>query len=141
MLFKLLSLILYAIVAIASLVFAGLYLFRKKLMPYHLEAIDKKWEDIDPKYRIIFMALFRMTGLGFLMGAFLILSQFYVFWTYDLMRIQVSTLIFTYSMIFWIITFFITSRARKKSQANIPANGCLIAIIITGLGYLLSWFA
>lgn len=54
---------LYALATIATLLIGLLYAMRSRVMPYHLEALESPWEDIDPKYQFMLRAL--LNGGGF----------------------------------------------------------------------------
>ena len=52
--------------ALAGLLFAGLYLFRPAFMPYHEIAVGRPWNELEPGYRMVVLALMRVSGGGFL---------------------------------------------------------------------------
>lgn len=54
---------LYALASIATILIGLLYASRPRVMPYHLEALETTWEDIDPKYQHMLKAL--LNGGGF----------------------------------------------------------------------------
>jgi hypothetical protein len=47
-------------------VFGFLYLFSTQFMPYHAVAIGASWNDLTPAYRVLFLALIKAVGAGFL---------------------------------------------------------------------------
>lgn len=51
---------------IISGVFGLVYIFSPKFMPYHAVAIGTDWESLAPAYRILFLALMKSAGAGFL---------------------------------------------------------------------------
>lgn len=53
----------YAIATIATILFGLVYATRKQIMPYHLEALETTWEEIDTKYQ--FMLRMLLNGGGF----------------------------------------------------------------------------
>lgn len=49
-----------------------LYASRSKVMPYHLEALQTEWDDIDPKYQFMLLALLNGGGyFGIATGMFM----------------------------------------------------------------------
>lgn len=49
--------------------FGLIYLFRSEFMPYHAVAVGKSWTEVDPAFQILFLALMKVTGGGFLASA------------------------------------------------------------------------
>ena len=53
----------YAIATVLTILIGLLYATRRKIMPYHLEALETTWEAIDAKYQ--FMLLKFLNGAGY----------------------------------------------------------------------------
>lgn len=53
----------YAIATALNILIGLLYAMRKQIMPYHLDALETTWDDIDSKYQ--FMLLKLLNGGGF----------------------------------------------------------------------------
>jgi hypothetical protein len=71
--FKIIPIILYAIVGVVSLAMAMKNLFSTKLLPFQEEAANKKWDEIDNTLKLVILTLLRLAGLGFLIIAILLL--------------------------------------------------------------------
>ena len=54
---------LYMLAAIATVLIGLLYASRRTVMPYHLEALETSWDEIDAKYQFLLKAL--LNGGGF----------------------------------------------------------------------------
>jgi len=64
---------LYLIVTLAMLLIGGVYAARKRVMPYHLEALERRWEEIDPKTQFMLKALLNGAGyFGLCSGLFML---------------------------------------------------------------------
>ncbi len=57
---SIISLTCFIIVMLIGLLFAGMYLFRKKFMPYHADAVGKSWNELDREIRVLIIALMRV---------------------------------------------------------------------------------
>ena len=60
------SVTLYLGGSLALLVFALRYYLKPTVMPYHLVAMGKHWEELEPGTRIILLALMRCAAAGYL---------------------------------------------------------------------------
>lgn len=69
-----LSFSLYLIVTLAMLLIGGVYATRKTVMPYHLNALESRWEDIDPKTQFMLKALLNGGGYFGLCAGLLMLT-------------------------------------------------------------------
>jgi len=58
------SAILYWVVAAVSLIMGSIYLFSPEFMPYHAAAIGLQWGELEPTTQILFSALLRLAGGG-----------------------------------------------------------------------------
>lgn len=57
-----LSFWLYALATLATILIGLLYASRPRIMPYHVEALETPWEEIDPKYQFLLKALLNGGG-------------------------------------------------------------------------------
>lgn len=57
-----LSFWLYALAIIATILIGLLYASRPRIMPYHVEALETPWEEIDPKFQFLLKALLNGGG-------------------------------------------------------------------------------
>ena len=66
---KIICIIIFWITTIAGFIFAAMYLFRPEFMPYHEVAIGKPWNEMNEEYRVLIIALMRVSGGGWLATA------------------------------------------------------------------------
>ena len=63
---------LYGAGTLCTILIGVLYASRSKVMPYHLEALETEWDDIDPKYQFMLLALLNGGGyFGIATGMFM----------------------------------------------------------------------
>ncbi|MEL6857912.1 MAG: hypothetical protein AAFO74_05965 [Pseudomonadota bacterium] len=63
---------LYSAATLCTLLIGILYAFRSKIMPYHLQALETEWDEIDPKYQFMLLALLNGGGyFGIATGLFM----------------------------------------------------------------------
>ncbi|HSR31012.1 MAG TPA: hypothetical protein VLY63_10640 [Anaerolineae bacterium] len=60
------ALVCYGISAFVGMLFGVIYLIRPRFMPYHSEAVQSSWTDLDQNMRILILALMRVSGAGLL---------------------------------------------------------------------------
>ena len=64
---------LYLLASIATILIGLLYASRRRVMPYHLKALETSWEEIDPKYQFMLRALLNGGGyFGMSTGLFML---------------------------------------------------------------------
>lgn len=75
----------YAAATILTILIGLLYATRKQIMPYHLEALESPWEDIDSKYQFMLKALLNGGGFfGLSQGLFMLILLWIPFRTEQL---------------------------------------------------------
>jgi uncharacterized membrane protein len=63
---SLVSLVCYGLSACVGMLFGVIYLVRPQFMPYHSEAVQSSWTDLDPNMRVLILALMKVSGGGML---------------------------------------------------------------------------
>jgi hypothetical protein len=71
---RIIPLILYIFIGVISLIMGFKSLFSRKFLPFHEAAYGRSWEDIEKNLQYVVIALLRISGLGFLVVALLLLS-------------------------------------------------------------------
>ncbi|MBL7811583.1 MAG: hypothetical protein JNL57_05120 [Bacteroidetes bacterium] len=56
-------------VALTSLIFGCMYLFKKEFMPYHSVAVGRSWDEVDAGMKVLILALMRAVSAGWLITA------------------------------------------------------------------------
>jgi hypothetical protein len=65
--------------AILLFIFGFIYLLKSSFMPYHHEAVNTNWNEIEPSFRILILALMRAASGGFITMAIAITFLQYQF--------------------------------------------------------------
>ena len=135
--FELLPIIIYGIVGIISLVMALKSLLSKRFISFHEDASGVSWESLDKRLQCVILALTRISGLGFLVVALILL----VFPTVNYFRqdefIRYSMPIL--SLIFCTGLFVVNYILQKQTQSKTPWVGALMSIFAIIAGMILSF--
>lgn len=65
--------VIYAVCAIVSVALGGTYIFRDEFMPYHAEALDTDWAQLDVATQTLLLALLDVAGAGWAVTGLLVL--------------------------------------------------------------------
>jgi hypothetical protein len=71
---KIIPLVLYIFIGVISLIMGFKSLFSRKFLPFHEAVYGRSWEDVEKNLQYVVIALLRISGLGFLIVALLLLS-------------------------------------------------------------------
>jgi hypothetical protein len=137
-LLKILPILLNFIVGIISLIMALKSLFTNRLLAFQENAAHKSWNDIDISLQVVILTLLRITGLGFLIIAILlmifpVINYFTAnhFYSYSLpfLALLYCTGLFVFNYILY-----------RKTKTNTPWKGSVYAMIALMLGIIISIF-
>lgn len=134
---SLVAVICFSIVILIGIIFALLYLFRRKFMPYHADAVEKSWNDLDEKQRVLIIALMRVAGGGWMASSVAIGILMYLF---ILEGDQMSSLgMAVTGLAVCIPTLLATLIVKRRTKANPPVFAVVIAIVLllAGLSFTL----
>jgi hypothetical protein len=136
--FALIPIILYGIVGIISLIMAYKNLSSKRFIAFHAKAATIPWDSINKPLQSVILALMKVSGLGFLVTALLLL----VFPIVNYFRQDgfIKYSIPTVSIIFCFGLFLINYYLHKQTNSETPWRGALIASVGILLGIVLSFF-
>jgi len=132
----LISSICFFLVVLIGLIFASLYLFRKRFMPYHAEAVGKPWIELDQNIRVLIIALMRVVGGGWLVASLVIGLIFYfsflngeswAAWAILLAGLSVT-----------IPTLIATLIVRTRTYGKPPVFAAILAILLLLTGFITS---
>jgi len=111
-------------------------LLSKKILSFHENAVGILWQNFDPKLQFLYIALLRITGLGFLITAMLLLivpvANYFIHDKFIKYTIPVIALIF--SMGICIVNY----NLHKQTQANTPWIGAIFVMSLITLGLLVT---
>lgn len=58
--------IIYGITAFVSLILGSIYLFSSQFMPYHADALNTNWAELDSQHQTLLLALMDVAGAGWI---------------------------------------------------------------------------
>jgi hypothetical protein len=135
--FKIIPLCLYSFTGIISLIMAYRNIFSAAFLPFHEQAAGKSWDMIDKRLQSVILALMKVSGLGFLVMALLLMVLPVIYYLeYDSL--------FQYvipggSFLYCFGLFLVNYQLMVKTKAKTPWKGSFYAAILIGIGIILSF--
>jgi hypothetical protein len=124
---------LYGLATLATILIGLLYATRRQVMPYHLQALESPWEEIDPKYQFLLKALLNGGGYyGLSVGLFMLVLLLIPF------RNGEDWAGYAIGLIGLVGTFplgYIVYRVKKHTAGNPPLSVMIVVnlLLVTGL--------
>jgi hypothetical protein len=135
--FKIIPLCLYSFTGIVSLIMAYKSIFSTKFLPFHEQAAGKSWDSIDRGLQSVIIALMKVSGLGFLVIALLLMALPIVhYFKYDSL---VQYVIPGISFLYCFGLFLVNYQLSVKTKAKTPWKGSLYATIFLEIGIIISF--
>ena len=128
------SLIIHVILGIISIVFGLKYLLGTEFLPYHREAIQMDWNELDPNLQIILLGFMRATAGGLLCSGVLVIVLQYRFYKLKLSWLPVPVLLAG------LITSLSAVYATGLVKFNTPASPPFLLSVIVVLVYIFGYF-
>jgi len=122
------AVICFSMVILIGIVFALLYLFRRKFMPYHADAVEKSWEDLDEKTRVLIIALMRVAGGGW-MASSIAIGMFMYLFILEGDRLSAPGMV-VIGLAVSIPTLLATLIVKRRTKANPPVFAVVLAIVL-----------
>lgn len=127
----------YLLIALVSVIGGLYYFFAPELMPYHQEVIGMDWEEVDPQFQLMFLALLHGGGLGmFTSGLALIILLTIPFRKGEVWTRWAIPVIILPSNIFLLYT---TLNLKLTMQASTPWQLFAAVLLLTVVGLILSY--
>ena len=133
------SVICFSLVIINGLLFASLYLFRSKYMPYHADAVGKSWHELDSEIRILIIALMRVVGGGWMASSIAIGGFMYLFIFSGVLWASLAMVIT--GMAVCIPTLLATLIVKRRTKASPPIFAVLLSIVLLLTGFVVALMA
>ena len=126
----------YFLTALIAFAYCFIYITRSEFMPYHKDAIELSWSELDKKLQVLILALMRAVGGGWLAAGisiiFLLIFPFREGETWSLYAIPIIGLAASF------MSLYATLFVKRNTQANPPVNLVVAVIILLVLGFTLS---
>lgn len=126
---------LYAITALVSLAMGSIYILRDSFMPYHADALQTRWADLDASLQVLILALMDVAGAGWIALGLVVLAL--LFGPFRTQRRSVRFLIPGAILVFYVPTLLATLQVTSLTPATAPWYGNAFAIVAALLGLLL----
>jgi hypothetical protein len=135
---KILPLVLYLAIGCISLLMAIKSLFSRKFLPFHEEAYGKNWESIELNLQLVFLALLKISGLGFLVIALLLLSApvFNYFIPNSYLQYVIPFIAFLFSTGLFLFNYLLYRRTKAKTPWKNSLYVMLVILICICLSSL-----
>ncbi len=135
--FKRISVVLYLYVALVTLAMGTKFLAVTEYFVYHAEASGIVWSNVHPGLQLVFMAVFKVCGAGFLsVSLSMLVVIIFPFAKYG-HRWSVYAIPFI-GIVFWSIIMAATLYVSWETKADTPWKGSLSCIITMIMAFLLS---
>ncbi len=128
--------VMYLLVGVLSLVMAYKCLFSNKLIPFHEKAAGMSWDRIDSSLQAVLLALMRVSGLGFLVVAMLLL--FYPVLTGQAPNALLKYTIPLICVLFCTGLFWANYLLHQKTKSPTPWKDALAAVLMLLAGMIIS---
>ena len=132
---NIISVICFLMVMIIGVVFASMYLFRKKFMPYHEVAVGKSWQKLDHEIQTLILALMRVVGGGWLAAS----AAIAVFIYFLILKGESwsALAIFLTGFAVTVPTLIATILVKTRTSAKPPVMAALLALLLLVTGLLM----
>jgi hypothetical protein len=134
--FTLLSTALYFVTGVICLLMAFKSITARKYLPFHEMASGKSWESIDKSLQSVIITILRISGLGFLVVAILLIV--FPVLNYSRQETYVKFMVPLIALIFCFGLFLFNYLLYRKTNAKTPWAGSLVAFFILLLSLIFS---
>ena len=126
----------YALAVLVAMAFGAVYLTRSRFMPYHSDALQLSWDELESQLQALLLALMRGVGGGWLAAslsvAFLLVFPFRAGETWARYAIPLVGLAAA------LPSLYAALYVRTKTPASPPVNLVLVAILLLIVGFIIS---
>lgn len=122
------------------LIWVGLvYLFRPDFMPYHADAVERSWGEVEPAFQTLTLALMRVVGGGFIAAAIAIVGLLWI--PYRRGEKWSLWAIAAVGICVWASALYASISVTKDTPATGPWSTALFCIVLLLVGLGLSLYA
>jgi hypothetical protein len=127
-----LALVLFAIGGISHIIFGIAYVTASEFMPYHAQALNVDWNTLGEDYKILFLALIRLAGVGGLVAGIVNLTL--VSYLYHRVESRLIWLLIASSLIFQSMTNYVVCSVYVNTAGDPP----LLIVSIGSVTFLIA---
>ena len=123
----------YVAIAVVSLGLGATYVFRDSFMPYHEQALQRSWTDLDASLQVLILALMDVAGAGWIVLGVLTLAL--VFGPFSARRLWARLIVPGAALVFYLPTLMATLTVTSLTPATAPWYGNALAILAAIVGF------
>lgn len=129
----------YAAASISTIFFGLVYATRKQIMPYHLQALETTWEEIDLKYQFMFRMLLNGGGFfGLSSGLFMLI----LLWIpYSAGQLWAGYTIGLVGLVGALPLGFVVYRVKTRTKGNPPFLLIIVINVLLIVGLFACYFS
>lgn len=117
-----------------SVLFGLVYLFKRRFLPYHEDAVKKDWTDVTPEFRVLILALMRAVGGGAMASGFsIIVLQYYH--SIDPSLHWAPLVILINGLLISCGSLYAMTLVRLKTSGRPPILAIVLSILLLWAGY------
>lgn len=128
---------LYLATIFTGYLFGGIYLLRSKCMPYHIQALDMKWEEVPNEVKVLCLALMRVAGGGYLAMAF---SLTFLYYTGAIYSFEGNLAFLVIGTCTTIPSLIATKYVQKNTKGRPPVLLAYITTLFIWIGFIIKLF-
>lgn len=117
------------------LTFSMIYIFRSSFMPYHRDAVQRQWHEIDTRMQKLLLALMNTLGMAWLSWIFICIYLLIILLSGPVIFWQLATFQIMY-LLSAIAPVFVAIRLRMQTGAKTPVAGGVMAAVLSVLGFI-----
>ncbi len=135
----LISFVCYGLVALLGFVFAFIYLTRPEFMPYHADAVGVEWDAVGAEFKVLIIALMRVSGGGWLATSLAISFLLIAGKKFNSLWMKVALV--SVGLAALIPTLYATLYVKSHSPANPPWIAAAVGILLLLIALFLDFVA
>lgn len=117
------------------LTFSMLYIFRSSFMPYHRDAVNCQWHEVDIRMQKLLLALMNALGIAWLSWLFFCVYLLIILLSGPVLIWQLATFQSLY-LLSAMAPVYVAIRLRMQTGAKTPVAGGVIAAVLSVLGFV-----
>lgn len=126
---------LYVIISLISLALGSIYIFRESFMPYHQQALQLQWNELDGSLQVLILALMDVAGAGWITLGLAILVL--TFGPFRAGKRWARLLIPGAIIVFYVPTLIATLNVTHLTPATAPWYGNALAVFAAIVGLVI----
>jgi peptidoglycan/LPS O-acetylase OafA/YrhL len=123
------SLIAFAIIGIYFVLIGVVYLTTSEFMPYHSEAVQTEWADLDGNFQGLFLGFLKGLGTGALIAGFTVISMVVI--SFRESATPYRFLLPSVSLGYLGLLLYAMYTVKTRTMGNPPIEGTFVVFVVT----------